>query len=198
MLEAMEEAQVSVGGTTYRLPNPFITVATQNPVEYEGTYPLPEAQLDRFLLKLLIDYPEANQEYEVVARHHRGLNPHDVASAGVTPVATPQDIVTARALVKQVQVDDAVVRYVVDICRATRVSPSVMVGVSPRGATALLHATKAWTWMVGREFATPDEVKAIVYPALRHRLLLRPELELDGLTTDAVLDSILASLPTPR
>jgi MoxR-like ATPase len=194
----MEESQVTVGGHTYPLPAPFVTIATQNPVEYEGTYPLPEAQLDRFLFKLLIDYPLLEQEYEILARHHRGLNPHDVASAGVAPVASPADILAARALVKQVEVDDAVLRYIVDICRATRTSPSVVVGVSPRGAAALLHATKAWTWMVGRPFATPDEVKAIVYPALRHRLLLRPELELDGLTTDGVLDTILASVPAPR
>ena len=198
LLEAMEESQVTVGGHTYPLPAPFVTIATQNPVEYEGTYPLPEAQRDRFLFKLLIDYPLLEQEYEILARHHRGLNPHDVASAGVVPVASPADILAARALVKQVEVDDAVLRYIVDICRATRTSPSVVVGVSPRGAAALLHATKAWTWMVGRPFATPDEVKAIVYPALRHRLLLRPELELDGLTTDGVLDTILASVPAPR
>ena len=198
LLEAMEESQVTVGGHTYPLPEPFVTIATQNPIEYEGTYPLPEAQLDRFLLKLLVDYPQADQEFEIVARHHRGMNPHDVVGSGVTPVASPADILHARELVKQVQVDDQVIRYIVDICRATRTSPSVMVGVSPRGTAALLHATKAWTWLVGRTFATPDEVKAIVYPALRHRLLLRPELELDGLTTDAVLDSILATVPAPR
>jgi len=198
LLEAMEEAQVSVSGQTYQLPQPFVTIATQNPVEYEGTYPLPEAQLDRFLLKLIVDYPTADQEHEVLARHHRGLNPHDVAAAGVRPVASPADILAARQMVKQVQVDDKVIRYIVDICRATRTSPSVVVGVSPRGSAALLHATKAWAWMVGRPFATPDEVKAIVYPALRHRLLLRPELELDGMTTDAVLDSILATVPAPR
>jgi len=198
LLEAMEESQVTVGGHTYKLPQPFVTIATQNPVEYEGTYPLPEAQLDRFLLKLIVDYPELDQEYEVLARHHRGLNPHDVVSAGVVPVAGPADILAARELVRQVHVDDQVIRYIVDICRATRVSPSVVVGVSPRGAAALLHATKAWTWMVGRPFATPDEVKAIVYPALRHRLLLRPELELDGLTADVVLESILAAVPAPR
>lgn len=198
LLEAMEESQVSVGGHTYKLPQPFVTIATQNPVEYEGTYPLPEAQLDRFLLKLIIDYPSAEQEYEVINRHHRGLNPHDVAGAGVVPVAAPEDILAARELVRRVQVDDQVIRYIVDVCRATRTSPSVVVGVSPRGAAALLHATKAWTWMVGRPFATPDEVKAIVYPALRHRILLRPELELDGLTTDGVLDSILAAVPAPR
>ena len=198
LLEAMEESQVTVGGHTYPLPQPFVTIATQNPIEYEGTYPLPEAQLDRFLLKLLVDYPQADQEFEIVSRHHRGMNPHDVVASGVTAVASPADILHARELVKQVQIDDQVIRYIVDICRATRTSPSVMVGVPPRGTTALLHATKAWTWLVGRTFATPDEVKAIVYPALRHRLLLRPELELDGLTTDAVLDSILATVPTPR
>jgi len=194
----MEESQVSVGGHTHKLPQPFVTIATQNPVEYEGTYPLPEAQLDRFLLKLIVDYPQVDQEYEVLARHHRGLNPHDIVAAGVRPVAGPADILAARELVKRVQVDDQVLRYIVDLCRATRVSPSVVVGVSPRGAAALLHATKAWTWMVGRPFSTPDEVKAIVYPALRHRLLLRPELELDGLTTDAVLESVLAAVPAPR
>ena len=147
LLEAMEESQVTVGGHTYALPKPFVTIATQNPIEYEGTYPLPEAQLDRFLLKLLVDYPLVDQEYELVSRHHRGMNPHDVAAAGVVPVAGPADILAARELVKQVQVDDKVIRYIVDICRSTRSSPSVVVGASPRGAAALLHATKAWTWL---------------------------------------------------
>jgi MoxR-like ATPase len=198
LLEAMEESQVSIGGQTYKLPDPFVTIATQNPIEYEGTYPLPEAQLDRFLLKLIIDYPTVEQEYEVLARHHRGLDPHQVAAAGVTPVAGPEDIAAARALVRQVHVDDSVIKYIVDLCRATRESASVMMGVSPRGAAALLHGTKAWTWLVGRQFATPDEVQAMARPALRHRIMLRPELELDGLTTDAVLDSILAAVPAPR
>jgi len=198
LLEAMEESQVSVGGTTWKLPDPFITIATQNPVEYEGTYPLPEAQLDRFLFKLLVTYPKAEEEYEVISRHHRGLNPHDVASAGINAVASAADILAARELVRQVAVDDKVIRYIVDVCRATRTSPSVVLGASPRGAAALLHATKAWTWLSGRPFATPDEVKAIALPALRHRLLLRPELELDGLTTDTVLGSVLAAVPAPR
>ena len=198
LLEAMEESQVSVSGVTYRLPEPFVTIATQNPIEYEGTYPLPEAQLDRFLFKLLVNYPDATEEYEVLDRHHRGLNPHDVVAAGVSPVASPADILAARRLVSGIEVDEKIIRYIVDLCRATRASTSVELGVSPRGAAALLHATKAWTWLVGRPFATPDEVKAIAYPSLRHRMLLRPELELDGLTTDAVLDSILASVPAPR
>ena len=129
LLEAMEESQVTVGGHTYPLPQPFVTIATQNPIEYEGTYPLPEAQLDRFLLKLLVDYPQADQEFEIVSRHHRGMNAHDVVGSGVTAVASPADILHARELVKQVQVDDQVIRYIVDICRATRTSPSVMVGV---------------------------------------------------------------------
>lgn len=198
LLEAMEESQVSVGGTTYALPDPFLTVATQNPVEYEGTYPLPEAQLDRFLFKLLVSYPEADQEFEIVARHHRGLDPHNIAASGVAPVASGADILAARQLVQQVAVDDNVIRYIVEICRATRHSPSVVLGASPRGAAALLHATKAWTWLSGRPFATPDEVKAIAAPTLRHRVLLRPELELEGVTTDSVLDTVFASVPAPR
>jgi MoxR-like ATPase len=198
LLEAMEESQVSVGGQTYRLPDPFVTIATQNPIEYEGTYPLPEAQLDRFLLKLIMDYPTADQELEVLARHHRGLDPHRIEAAGVTAVASPDHITAARRLVQQVHVDESILRYIVELCRATRSSTSVIMGVSPRGATALLHATKAWTWLAGRPFTTPDEVQAIARPALRHRMLLRPELELDGLTTDAVLDSILAAVPAPR
>lgn len=198
LLEAMEEGQVSVAGTTHRLPQPFITVATQNPVEYEGTYPLPEAQLDRFIFKLIVDYPEADQEYEVLARHHGGMNPHNVVDAGVRPVATAADLLTARAAIATVDVDERILRYIVDICRASRDSPSVTLGVSPRGGTALLHTTKAWTWLSGRTFATPDEVKAVAFPALRHRIALRPELELDGVTTDQVITAILNSVPAPR
>jgi len=198
LLEAMEEGQVSTGGKTYALPEPFITVATQNPVEYEGTYPLPEAQLDRFAFKLVVDYPTADQEYEVISRHHRGLNPHDVAAAGVRPVAGPEDLLAAREMIRRVNVEDRVVRYIVDICRATRDSPSLSLGVSPRGAASLLHASKAWAWLSQRPYVSPDEVKAVAYPALRHRMALRPELELDGMTTDSIIDNVLATVPAPR
>ena len=197
LLEAMEERQVSVDGTTHPLPDPFIVVATQNPVEYEGTYPLPEAQLDRFLFKLLVTYPTAEQEYEVLWRHHKGLNPHDLASAGVQPVANPEILAEARKLVDGVQVEPPVLAYIVSLCRA-REAPSVQLGVSPRGAAAMLHAAKAWSWLAGRPFVTPDEVKAIAKPALRHRIMIRPELEMEGTTADGVLDGLLASVPSPR
>jgi MoxR-like ATPase len=198
LLEAMEERQVSVEGESRPLPEPFVVVATQNPVEYEGTYPLPEAQLDRFLFKLHVGYPTFEQEQEVLARHDRGLDPHDLESAGVTAVAGAADLERAREQVRAVRVEPPVLAYVVALARATRESPSVTLGASPRGAASLLHAAKAWAWMAGRSYLTPDEVKAVAKPALRHRLLIRPELELEGTTPDGVLDGVLASVPTPR
>jgi MoxR-like ATPase len=198
LLEAMEERQVSVEGDTHELPEPFVVVATQNPIEYEGTYPLPEAQLDRFLFKLQVGYPSFEQEQEVLARHDRGLDPHDVAGAGVHAVATAADLEAARAQVQAVRVEPPVLAYMVQIARATRESPSLALGVSPRGAANLLHASKAWAWLAGRPFVTPDEVKQVVKPVLRHRIELRPELELEGVTPDGVLDGILTSVPVPR
>jgi MoxR-like ATPase len=198
LLESMEEQQVTIEGISHPLPDPFIVVATQNPVEYEGTYPLPEAQLDRFLFKLQVGYPTFEQEQEMLARHDRGLNPHDVVASGVKPVATAADLAAARLQIEHLRVEAPVLAYAVALVRATRHSPSVTLGVSPRGATALLHAAKAWAWLAGRDFVTPDEIKAVVKPALRHRLLLRPELELEGATADGVLDGILAAVPVPR
>jgi len=198
LLESMEERQVSVDGTARPLPDPFVVVATQNPVEYEGTYPLPEAQLDRFLFKLTVSYPTAEAEQVMLARHDAGMDPHDLASAGVHPVASPADLAAARTEIADTRVDPAVLGYVVALCRATREHPALALGVSPRGATMLLHASKAWAWLAGRSFVTPDEVKAVARPCMRHRVLVRPELELEGTTPDAVLDSLLATVPTPR
>ncbi|MGH9149111.1 MAG: AAA family ATPase [Acidimicrobiales bacterium] len=198
LLEAMEERQVSVGGVRHPLPEPFLVVATQNPVEYEGTYPLPEAQLDRFLFKLVVPYPAAGEEEAVLARHDQGLDPHDLAGAGVRPAATGADLAAAAREVDAIRCEPAVRAYMVAIARATRSSPSVSLGVSTRGAAALLHATKAWAWLSGRDFVTPDEVKAVARPALRHRLQLRPEVELEGGTADGVLDGVLATVPVPR
>ena len=198
LLEAMEERQVTAEGVARALPDPFVVIATENPVEHEGTYPLPEAQLDRFMFKLLVGYPTFEQEAEILARHHRGLDPHDVVAAGVRPVATATDLLRAREQVELVDVQPTVQQYIVAVCRATRDSPSVELGVSPRGAAALLHASKAWAWLSGRSFVTPDEVKAVAKPTLRHRLIVRPELELDGVTADGLLDSILATVPAPR
>jgi MoxR-like ATPase len=198
LLEAMEERQVSVEGIAHPLPSPFVVVATQNPVEYEGTYPLPEAQLDRFLFKLVVPYPSEDQEVDILARHDEGLDPHDVAAAGVRAVADAGDLAAARSEVDAIRVEDPVRRYIVALARATRDSPSVTLGVSPRGATMLLHASKAWAWLAGRPFVTPDEVKAVAKPTFRHRLQLRPEVELEGVTPDGVLDGLLAAVPVPR
>ena len=196
LLEAMEERQVSVEGTPRPLPSPFLVAATQNPVEYEGTYPLPEAQVDRFLLKLFVSVPDRNAEIELLNRHAAGFNPRDLSA--VRPVAGPQDIAAARKAAAEVRVSPEVTGYIVDLCRATRQSPSVRLGVSPRGATALLGASRAWAWLVGRDYVIPDDVKALARPALRHRIQLRPEAELEGATPEGVLDGLLSSVPVPR
>jgi MoxR-like ATPase len=198
LLEAMQERQVSVEGSPRPLPDPFVVAATQNPVEYEGTYPLPEAQLDRFLLKLTVALPEREQEITVLRRHADGFDPHDLAAAGLTQVAGTADLEAARAAVAGVQVGSEVLGYVVDVCRATRTSPSLQLGVSPRGATALVATSRAWAWLSGRDYVTPDDVKALARPTLRHRIALRPEAELEGVTPDAVLETVLATVPVPR
>jgi len=198
LLEVMEERQVSVEGEARKLPEPFIVAATQNPIEYEGTYPLPEAQLDRFLLKLSVPLPSRDEELGVLRAHHNGFDPRDLRGAGVTAVANAADLAAGRAAVQRVRVADGVLTYIVDLCRATRVSPSLELGASPRGATALLAAAKAWAWLTGRDYVTPDDVKALARPTMRHRVRLRPEAELEGVTADAVLDAVLATVPTPR
>lgn len=199
LLEAMEERQVTVDGNTRQLPSPFMVIATQNPIEYEGTYPLPEAQLDRFLLKIVLPLPERAAEVEILHRHASGFNPRELQeTAGILPVIEPGDLAAARAAIGHVQVAPEVLGYVVDIVRATRLQPSVRLGVSPRGATALLHAARAWAWLIGRSYVTPDDVQALVQPTLRHRIALHSEAELEGVTTERVLDSVLAMVPVPR
>ena len=198
LLEAMEERQVTVDGRPRPLPDPFVVCATQNPVEYEGTYPLPEAQLDRFLLKLTVGLPSRDDEVQVLAAHDRGFDPRDLRAAGLGPVAGAEQLAAGRGAVQAVQVAPEVLAYVVDLCRATRTSPSLSLGVSPRGATALLSTAKAWAWLSGRDYLTPDDVKALARPTLRHRVSVRPEAELEGVTGDGVLDGVLASVPVPR
>ncbi|TKK88433.1 MoxR family ATPase [Herbidospora galbida] len=196
LLEAMEERQVSVDGTPRPLPDPFIVAATQNPVEYEGTYQLPEAQLDRFMLKLTVPLPGRDDEIAVLRRHADGFDPRDLSH--VKAVASAADLAAGRKAVAETHVSPEVLAYIVDLARATRQSPSLGLGVSPRGATALLAAARAWGWLSGRDYVTPDDVKALARPALRHRVQLRPEAELEGATADGVLDGILASVPVPR
>jgi MoxR-like ATPase len=198
LLEAMEERQVSVDGTPRPLPDPFLVAATQNPVEYEGTYPLPEAQLDRFLLKLILPLPSRDTEIDVLTRHADGFNPRDLHSAGLRPVAGPADLEAARSAVAKTTVSPEITGYIVDICRATRESPSLTLGVSPRGATALLATSRAWAWLTGRDYVIPDDVKALALPTLRHRVQLRPEAEMEGVTADSVITSVLSRVPVPR
>jgi len=198
LLEVMEERQVSVDGTPRPLPAPFAVLATQNPVEHEGTYPLPEAQLDRFLVKVTLPLPPRDDEVRVLAHHAAGFDPSDLDAAGVAAVAGPAELAVARAGARAVQVRPEVLAYIVDVARATRAQPSVLLGVSPRGATALLATSKAWAWLSGRGYATPDDVKALARATLRHRISLRPEAELDGVTADRVLEQVLATVPVPR
>lgn len=197
LLEAMEERQVSVDGQTRLLPVPFMVAATQNPIEYEGTYTLPEAQLDRFLLKLVLDIPERDSELEILARSAAGFNPRDLEAAGVTAVLDAAQLAAAQASVAQVGASPDLLGYVVDLARGTRASPSVKLGVSPRGTTALLAAAKAWAWLNGSTGVTPDHVQAMVLPVWRHRIQLRPEAELEGVSADVILRSILQQVQVP-
>lgn len=196
LLEAMEERQVSVDGEPKPLPDPFIVAATQNPVEYEGTYQLPEAQLDRFLLKLNVTLPPRDAEIVILGRHAHGFDPRDLSA--IKPVTGRDELDAGRQAVQRVRVADEVLGYIVDIVRSTRISPALQLGVSPRGSTALLATARSWAWLCGRDYVTPDDVKAMASSTLRHRLMLRPEAELEGATADGVLDGILASVPVPR
>ncbi|MFZ4843586.1 MULTISPECIES: AAA family ATPase [Mycetocola] len=197
LLEAMEERQVSVDGVSLPLPSPFLVAATMNPIEYEGTYTLPEAQLDRFLLKLVLDLPERDTEIEVLRRHALGFNPRDLGGAGVQPVLSAEELKAAQDAAAQTTVSGDVLAYLVDLARATRQSPSVRMGVSPRGATALLASAKAWAWLSGYPAVTPDHVQAMVLPVWRHRLQLRPEAELEGVSADTILRSIMQQVQVP-
>jgi MoxR-like ATPase len=198
LLEAMQERQVTVDGEARPLSPVFLVVATQNPVEYEGTYPLPEAQLDRFQQKLVMSYPSAEEESEILRRHLGGLERLDPAEMGVTPVATVDDVIAARATLAGVTVDPDVLGYVIDVARATREHPAVLLGASPRAAVSVLVASKARAVLAGRDFVTPDDVKDSAFPGLRHRILVRAESEIEGLDADAILADVLGSVPVPR
>ena len=199
LLEVMEEGQVTVDGIARPLPDPFLVAATQNPIEYEGTYPLPEAQLDRFLLMLSVPLPERDAEFGVLARHMAGFDPRDLAAAGRAAGRDRRRPGRGRGRPwPRSRVSPEVTAYVVDLVRATRTSPSAQLGVSPRGAIALLRTARAWAWLAGRDYVTPDDVKALARPALRHRIKIRPEAELEGVTADAVIDTVLNSVPVPR
>jgi MoxR-like ATPase len=198
LLEAMQERQVTIDGETHPLPDPFLVVATQNPVEYEGTYPLPEAQLDRFQQKIVVDYPDSAEETEILRRHMGGAGWTDLTTLGMEPVANTSDILAARAELDRVVVEEGVLGYVAEIVRATREQASVMLGASPRAGVSLLTAAKAAALLGGRDFVTPDDVKTMAQPCLRHRLVLRPEIEIEGVGVDSVLADVIERVPVPR
>jgi len=197
LLEAMEERQVSTDGVTRPLPDPFLVAATQNPIEHEGTYTLPEAQLDRFLLKLVVGLPAREAEVDVLRRHANGFDPRDLAGAGVEAVVSADEILAAQRAAAAVTVADDVLAYVVDLARATRESPSVQLGASPRATTGLLAAAKAWAWLGGYPAITPDHVQTMLVPAWRHRIRLRPEAEIEGVSVDANLSSVVQQTRVP-
>ena len=198
LLEAMEERQVTSDGVTRPLGTRFLVVATQNPVEYEGTYPLPEAQLDRFLLKLAMPVPPADVEAAVLRLHDAGFDAHDLEGAGVRPVVDAAGLEAARAEVASVRVSDEVIGYITALVAATRSSPDLSLGASPRGAIALLHGAKAMAAVQGREYVVPDDVKDICVPALRHRLVRRAEAELQGVDEEAAVLRAVATVAVPR
>jgi MoxR-like ATPase len=196
LLEAMQEHQVSVDGIAHALSDPFLVVATQNPIEYEGTYPLPEAQLDRFLFKIDIDYPVEEDEVQMTRLAHHGVLPATLDS--IQPVATPEEIAEERGELDETMISDEVAAYAVAVVRRTRTLPSVFLGASPRAAVHLIVATKAAARIHGRNFATPDDVERMAYPVLRHRLVLNAEAELERYRPDDAVKAALAAVPVPR
>jgi len=198
LLEAMEERQVSIDGTRHALGDPFMVLATQNPVEYEGTYPLPEAQLDRFLFKVVVGYPSEEQEKEILRRYHTGFDAHHLDKSGIQPVISAADLPAIRDAIRAVTVEEGIMGYITQLANATRRSPDLILGGSPRAAIATLLTTKTYAALHGRSYVTPDDVKAVLLPIYRHRLILRPEAEIEGLNADAVMRRIIAGVPVPR
>lgn len=198
LLEGMQERQVTIDGERHQLPANFTVFATQNPIEYEGTYPLPEAQLDRFMLKLLIPYPAAQAEDELLKRYNEGFDADQLEAAGVKPVTDDYELATVRRQVRALSAEPAVLHYVGEVVRATRLNPNLVLGCSPRAAVMLLQASKVLAGLRGRTFVTPDDVKSMALPVLRHRIVLRPEADIEGLSADDILQGVLATVPVPR
>jgi MoxR-like ATPase len=198
LLEAMQEQQVTIEGSSHPLPAPFMTLATQNPVEQEGTYPLPEAQLDRFLLKVLIDYPSHADEVNMVTAVSTGRAAAHFDLSQVGQALSAEDIVAMQLGTALVTLDPAVIDYAVRIVAATRKWPGIALGAGPRGSLALVRAARAQAVLAGRDFVTPDDIRTIAKPALRHRIALAPELQIEGQTPDQVLEALLAKVEAPR
>ena len=198
LLECMEEHQVSIDGVRHELPPPFMVVATQNPIEYEGTYPLPEAQLDRFLFKLRVDYPLPEVEIEILMNYHHGFNATRLETIGIESVVDSASLQECQNAIQAVTVEDSIFKYIVSLAEASRVSNELVLGGSPRASIALLLASKAYAALQGRDYILPDDVKFLAPAVYRHRILLKPDAEIEGLTPDDVIDRLLAEAEIPR
>ncbi|MGB7416584.1 MAG: MoxR family ATPase [Thermosynechococcaceae cyanobacterium] len=198
LLEAMEERQVTLDGTTMPLSPLFWTIATQNPLEFEGTYPLPEAQLDRFLFKLVVTYPGATAEKQMLQNVLEGFEQRDLQKMNLQPVITVDEVLQARQMMRQVRVEEDLVDYLLALVSGSRQQPELLLGASPRSAVGWLRAAQAQAWLADRDFVTPDDIKALALPLLQHRLILKPEAQLDGVSVDQVIQSLLARIPVPR
>src|ERR1043165_8316009 len=198
LLEAMEERQVTIDGEAHTLSPLFTVLATENPIEYEGTYPLPEAQLDRFMLKILMSYPSAEEELRIISNWNAGFNARRLEDIYIQPITDPALMMQCRAEVRNITVEEGVLRYMVSLIRATRNTLNISWGASPRAAVALLLCSKALAALRGRPFVTPDDVKEISRPVLRHRIVLRSEAEIEGATPDQVIDEVIAGIDVPR
>ncbi len=198
LLECMEERQVSIDGVRHELPLPFIVLATQNPIEYEGTYPLPEAQLDRFLFKLRVDYPGPEAETQILVNYHHGFNATRLDAVGVESVIDSASLQECQEMIQTVTVEDSIFSYIVNLAEASRKSNELVLGGSPRASIALLLASKTYAALQGRDYILPDDVKCLAPHVYRHRILLKPDAEIEGLTPDDVIDRLLAEVEIPR
>jgi MoxR-like ATPase len=198
LLEAMEERQVNLEGTRYPLEPPFMVIATMNPIEYEGTYPLPEAQLDRFLFKIQVPYAAPDVEVEVLRRYHQGFDAHDLATTGLQAILPVSAISTARSMIQEVVVEEGILHYITRLAAASRQSPDLTLGASTRAAVHVLLAAKSYAALQGRAFVTPDDVKFVTPAVYRHRILLKPEAEIEGLDADDVVRRLLGQVEVPR
>jgi len=198
LLEAMEERAVTIDGTTHRLPDPFVVCATQNPIEFEGTYPLPEAQLDRFMLKVLVEYPKESEETEILSRYQQGFRATDLDACGIAQVLDPPRLQLVRQRIDTVTVAPEVRQYITALCRSARAHRDVLLGPSPRGSIYLMLTAKVLAAMDSRNFVTPDDVKNMAHSVLRHRIIVRPESEMEGITPEHIVQNVLDTVEVPR
>jgi MoxR-like ATPase len=198
LLEAMAESTVSIDGEMFNLKQPYMVFATQNPLEYEGTYPLPEALVDRFLMKIIIDYPSKAAENEVLKRHNKGFSSTDLDNCDLNVVCTAEDILKCRKEAQNVKIDDTLIDYIVQIIAETRNNPNIDIGSSPRGGIALLKCSKVYAAYSGRDYVIPEDIKFMAMPTLRHRIVLKPELEIEGVKPDQIIEDIFAKVKIPR